>query len=257
MKPSKYIIERIPAVTSGLKLFNREFNSKTVGETKFVTHVYDQNSDLDLESSHPYGREKALSECYLNRHSNVPVTIVRPCGIYSDYCELPPITWLINRWHKMPIIPSKGLTEMPYLHVSDFNRFMECVISKSDLPHGQVLYASNGLETTSHNYLFNMIMAYKKVDPIYLSTSLIKAGYLAQLMASKLGLVKPPSEKYWMFNLIDIKMTVNNSETNKLLDWHAKRYLYDDLKYIMANYRSDRDWNFKQQCRENGNFSYH
>ena len=97
-----------------------------------------QYHDLDKIIRHPYGWSKAVSEECLIRKSNINtnVVILRLGGVFSDWSELPPLSWLIERWvlsNYRRIIPGKGLTAMPFIHRDNLMLILQSIMENENI----------------------------------------------------------------------------------------------------------------------------
>ena len=216
---------------------------------------------------HPYGWSKAVTEKFLIENSliesNPSIAIVRIGGVFSDWCELPPLSWLINRWSKCnftgQIIPGKGLTGIPFVHRDDLVKLMNLIIDKHQILNQQNIFmAAPNLLSTTHNQLFPIIRKELglSTDPIKLNANVVKLGLLAEKLV---GLC--PSEHFWMFKHIDTNNLdcYNLYHAQELLAWQPSNNLLieNSLPDMLERFKNQRDvWNYKQSQRENHNYVY-
>ena len=110
----------------------------------------------------PYEKSKAAGEALLSDNSHkVPAVALRLGGVFSDWCELPPLYSLIKLWSKLNIIgriiPGKGYSGFPYIHRYELVRIIRRVIEKSEsLDRFEILIASED-GCTRHKDLFPII----------------------------------------------------------------------------------------------------
>jgi nucleoside-diphosphate-sugar epimerase len=110
----------------------------------------------------PYCKSKAAGErLCAERHEELPAVVMRIGGVFSDWCELPPLYSLIRLWNRRgPIgrcIPGVGKTGFPYIHRDELVRFVRRLIEKNDtLGRHEVLFASED-GCTCHEDLFRPI----------------------------------------------------------------------------------------------------
>ncbi len=200
----------------------------------------------------PYARSKSEGEFIIKNVSSViPCTILRLGGVFSDWCELPPLYSLIRLWSSFKpisnIIPGKGESGIPYIHIKDVIRvFLRCIALHNKLSDHEIFIASqNG--AVSHGELYSII---KKVlnyrgpnNPIYISKSIAK---IALRFKSKFGHLAGGInfEQPWMLKYTDRPWIVNNDYTRKKLSWGTNPDLdiLERLPVIMKF--------FKEQKRE-------
>jgi nucleoside-diphosphate-sugar epimerase len=61
--------------------------------------VVDECTKPTESMHHPYAWSKSACEQFLAAQSEGPAaSIVRMSGVFSDWCELPPLAWLFDRW---------------------------------------------------------------------------------------------------------------------------------------------------------------
>lgn len=221
--------------------------------------VLDEKTSLITEKTHPYGWSKAHGEKTI-QSSNVNSAILRITGVYSDFSELPPLTWLINRWTKphilSRIIPGNGLTSMSYLHINDFTNLIELIIS-NDLNIGNketFLVGTNG--AISQNKLFEIIRNDFNLsnNPIYFPKDLVKLG----LIGEKLTFQNPP-EPLWMLNYIGKQLVTDSTYTQNKLSWQIsnKSDIESYLPCLLNNYKNNQEkWKIKQLLRETHKHEY-
>ncbi|MCK7469051.1 MAG: NAD(P)-dependent oxidoreductase [Desulfosudis oleivorans] len=87
----------------------------------------------------PYCTSKAAGErLCAERLDELPAVVMRIGGVFSDWCELPPLYSLIRLWSRPgPIgrcIPGRGKTGFPYIHRDELVRFVRRVIEKNRHP---------------------------------------------------------------------------------------------------------------------------
>lgn len=192
--------------------------------------VITEQSPIDDYTMHPYGKSKACSEreiklfCDTNP-SGPDVTVVRLAGIFSDWCELPPLAWMIARWDTIGpmgrIIAGAGNTGMPYLHRDDFTALMiKCMEAHQKMKHCETLIASPSRVTT-HNDMFPVIRRVlgRSGSPIYIPRSIVKIGMYAERIARMLVRLQPPPEEPWMLAFLDKPICSDSSITQEKLGW--------------------------------------
>ena len=252
---------------------------------------------------HPYGWSKAVAEqllisksslipdsldtSFIPLASDIPlssvmslsshrpkVSIVRIGGVFSDWCELPPLSWIINRWSQphcvtgmlgSRIIPGSGQTGMPFVHRDDLIVLIEKIIhSHNKLNCNNVFmaaadpYPESDLYkiSTTHSDLYTIIRRRLGLcaDPIFVNQHIIKAGLLIEKL---IGLNSP--EQLWMLKHIDTDNLDRDhvADTNKLLGWQPQLRIEDCLPQMIKRFTSEKTrWGKKQHERESHNYLY-
>lgn len=270
--------------------------SHVISHDELLGHinVY-KNLEADPKNiMHPYGWSKAVSENFLINNSiqesNPGVVILRIGGVFSDWCELPPLSWLINRWSGQSnglikttttiinnlssrIIPGAGFTAIPFIHRDNLISLIETIIMKHELLDDWNIFMVTDADINrnenehknenekfliSHNKLFELIRNEFNLpnNPIRINKNIVKCG----LQMEKLFGLDPP-EQLWMFNLIDKELIDMNNvyKSNKILNWtpmidlQIKNMLPKMIKRFVNN---KKEWNDKQYMRENHRYAY-
>lgn len=207
----------------------------------------------------PYAKSKSEGENILKKASlKIPSTILRLGGVFSDWCELPPLYSLIRLWSSFkPIsnmIPGKGESGIPYIHITDVIQIIKrCIVLHDKLGDCETFLASQS-GTVLHKNLFISIKQAMNQEgfhkPTYISPELARVGILLKL---KFGFIfdKNPFEQTWMLNYTDRPWIVNNDFTQKRLGWQTSPEL-DILKrlpLIINFYKNHKDIWIKRNLR--------
>jgi len=207
----------------------------------------------------PYGHSKRAGEELMRRYrDSVPSCIVRPAAVFSDWCEYEPLdvflrTWCSRRAHAR-VIAGKGSSAVPYLHVLDLLSFFLRVVEKCDeLDPAEVLLASPDGATTHLELYRAATEAWfgKPRRPIHISPDLAAAGVRLRELVGRLTM-RMPFERSWMVDYIDLKLTVDASQTRRRIDWAPNPSLkvLDSLREMTANLRADRrEWVLRNRRR--------
>ena len=150
----------------------------------------------------PYCKSKAAGErLCAERHKELPAVVMRIGGVFSDWCELPPLYSLIRLWSRPgPIgrcIPGLGETGFPYIHRDELVRFVRRVIEKNDgLSRHEVLFASED-GCTGQNELFHPVRRLCERNlsgnPIHVPPRLVVLFLYLKLAGNSLLFRKPTS----------------------------------------------------------------
>jgi nucleoside-diphosphate-sugar epimerase len=215
----------------------------------------------------PYARSKSEGEKIIkNISSDIPVTILRLGGVFSDWCELPPLYSLIRLWSSFipfaNMVPGNGETGIPYIHIKDVIQIIQrCIALHSKLSDCEIFIASqNG--AVLHKDLFPCIKAALDYggsnNPIYVSTSVAK---IALRLKSKLGRLtgRINFEQPWMLKYTDRPWIVNNAYTQEKLAWRTSSNLdlLERLPVILNFYKEQRkQWISQNKQRIFGKYVY-
>jgi len=215
----------------------------------------------------PYCKSKAAGErLCAERHDELPAVVMRIGGVFSDWCELPPLYSLIRLWSRPgPIgrcIPGRGMTGFPYIHRDEVVRFVRRVIEKNDtLGRHEVLFASED-GCTCQADLFPPIRRLGgqnvSAGPIHVPLPLACLFLYLKLAANGL-LFRETYEQPWMLTYADRPLRVDTSYTRDRLDWRPwdEYCILNRLPALMANFRSRRrHWLARNIRRNEGNYQY-
>jgi nucleoside-diphosphate-sugar epimerase len=201
----------------------------------------------------PYARSKAVGEKLIgNASEKIPAIILRLGGVFSDWCELPPLYSLIQMWSgKGPlsrIIPGKGKSGIPYIHVSDVIQIIKHCIRLHDQLESFELFIASQKGAVMHKELFSLIKksitVSGQVKPVYLAPSLVKKGLYLRLFSEMFTnnlLVEQP----WMLEFIDRPWIVDNRYTQQKLNWEcsARNHILNRLPVILKLYEAkNKQW---------------
>ncbi len=195
----------------------------------------------------PYAVSKQKAEALVKEYSQYfPCSIVRFAAVYSDWCEYGPLyiflqTWFSKGWNSK-ILGGKGESAVPYIHESCLNRLINTILLKTyELPQMDTYIASpNG--STSHKALFDIgtKLYYGKIKtPIKMPKLISQVGVrLRYWLGSSIG--KPPFERPWMTQYIDLKLTTDATYTMRSLNWEPspRRLIERRLLYLVEHLRS-------------------
>jgi nucleoside-diphosphate-sugar epimerase len=206
------------------------------------------NEQSPLDATIPYALSKKAAEDLIASYSEkFPCTIVRLAAIFSDWCEYGPLyillrNWLSDSW-KATLIPGRGETALPYLHVHDLNSLFRRIMSehKKLSNHDMVVASPDGC--VSHKNLFTIAVRYFYVKHLELRSIpvwLAKVGvFCMEVMGRLTG--NPPFERVWMLDYIDRRMTVDSSATRRLLSWEptARYHITRRMLFLIENMKSN------------------
>jgi nucleoside-diphosphate-sugar epimerase len=214
----------------------------------------------------PYCRSKAAGErLCAERLDELPAVVLRIGGVFSDWCELPPLYSLIRLWSRPgPLgrcLPGRGQTGFPYIHRDELVRFVRRVIAENDtLGRHEVLFASED-RCTRHVDLFGpirLLSGLSPADPIHVPPLLVAPFLYLKLAANGL-LSRPTYERPWMLDYTDRPLRVDARRTRQRLDWRprAEYGILQRLPIVMRNFRQHpRHWEDRNIRRNDGAYAY-
>lgn len=227
--------------------------------------ILDENSPTN--DYIPYAKSKSIGEKIIkDGSSQLPGIIIRFGGIFSDWCELPPLYSLIKLWSKIGlpgrIMPGKGESGFPYIHRSDAVQFVKrCISLHNQLDPLEIfLAAQNG--AVYHKELFSVIkktlfkQSFSK--PISISPGIAKIGLFMNLALDKMA-GKSSFEQPWMLDFIDLPMIADSSSTQRKLNWSCSpgKSVLDKLQIILKQYQEQRKiFDERNRLRNEGRYIY-
>jgi len=216
----------------------------------------------------PYAKSKAIGEEMVAAAApELPATILRIGGVFSDWCELPPLWSLIRLWARKGllgrVIPGRGETGFPYLHRSDLVALVRRGIERDGELAGLEFFLASQPDVVLHNDLFPVIRrtvaGTGNPKPIFVPRRLAKAGLYLQCAAGALC-GRRPFEHPWMLDLVDRPWVVDNSHTREKLGWDCApgMDILDRLPLILERFHADRQtWEKRNAARNEGDYAYH
>jgi len=215
----------------------------------------------------PYAKSKSLGERLVTEScSQVPCIILRIAGVFSDWCELPPLYSLIKLWTSVfplgRIIPGRGETGIPYIHVNDLLRLIrKCIFLHNELDPSSIFFASQH-GAVLHRQLFPAIRSAAgysgSLKPIYITREITKPSvWLRCALGEFSGNI--PYERPWMLDYVDKPWTTDTSKTKRILDWDCTPGLgiLKKIPDIQMNFRNDpRGWEDRNISRNKRRFTY-
>lgn len=215
----------------------------------------------------PYARSKSLGERLLAEASpHLPCNILRIAGVFSDWCELPPLYSLMKLWTSaFPfgcIIPGSGESGIPYIHVSDLVPLVRlCILQNNKLGLYNIFLASQH-GAVFHRQLFPVIRSAitysRNRRPIHLPRKLAKSGAWVRYSLGGIS-GNRPYERPWMLDYVDKPWNTDTSNTRRILDWDCRPELglLRKIPDIQNNRKTDpKGWEERNISRNERRFSY-
>ncbi len=216
----------------------------------------------------PYGESKATNEKMIaEARDRLPSIVLRLGGVFSDWCELPPLGSLIRLWGVRSaldgIVAGRGESGIPYLHRSDWVRLVRaCIERQRDIASHEVFLASEH-GAVSHAELFLALQRARSRGgrvkrPVHVSPALARIG-LRMRMAKGWVTGNKPYERPWMLNFVDRPWIADTTHTRTRLGWDCSPGLRiaERLPVLMECFDSDRSrWERRNRSRAVGLYSY-
>lgn len=214
-----------------------------------------------------YTKSKTIGEALLAQYSErMPTLALRIGGVFSDWCELPPLYSLIKLWTTPDpmgrVIPGRGLTGFPYIHRRDLVTCVRRIIQRHEsLARSEILFASPA-GCTTHNDLFTVIRKEcgqgLDPDPIFIAPALARYGLFVKNLA-KAVFGRKRYERRWMMDYVDTPLVVDTSYTVEKLQWTPGPELgiLNRLPVLMQRFKADRrKWERRNIRRNEGHYAY-
>jgi nucleoside-diphosphate-sugar epimerase len=214
-----------------------------------------------------YTRSKTIGESMLARYSDrLPTVALRIGGVFSDWCELPPLYSLMKLWSQPNLlgrmIPGRGASGFPYIHRRDLVRAVRRVIERHEqMAPFEILFAAPP-GCTTHNELFRAIRGEAGsnllLQPIHISPSLARC-FLILKNSIKVILGRKRYERRWMMDYVDTPLVVDTTLTQRKLQWTPGPHLniLNRLPVLMKRFRTDRSaWERRNIRRNEGRYDY-
>jgi nucleoside-diphosphate-sugar epimerase len=175
----------------------------------------------------PYAKSKSIGERLVEEAcTHLPCIILRIGGVFSDWCELPPLYSLIKLWTSaFPIgciIPGRGESGIPYIHIIDLERLIRKCISIHHKFGPSNIFLASQHGAVLHRQLFPAIRSAAgysgSLRPIHVTRGLAR---LVVWFRCVLGTFCEymPYERPWMIDYVDRPWKTDTSKTKQTLDW--------------------------------------
>jgi len=214
-----------------------------------------------------YARSKSLGEALLQRHAHrVPVVALRIGGVFSDWCELPPLFSLMRLWARpQPLggmIPGRGGAGFPYIHRQDLVGCVRRIVAcHKELPPYEVLFAAPNGATLQRDLFpgYNAALGWRRGRrPIFVPVGLARYFLFIQNRI-KQALGRTLYERRWMLAYADRPLVVDARYTHRRLDWQprATHAIEARLPLLVARFRQQRAlWERRNILRNEGRYEF-
>lgn len=214
----------------------------------------------------PYARSKLIGERLLAQAgAQLPCIILRIAGVFSDWCELPPLYGLIRLWTSPypigRIIPGRGESAIPYIHLHDLVRLIRLCMDRNQVLEPYTVLMASPHGSVSHRQIFPAIRSAGgfsgRQNPIYLPRKLAKPG---AWIRRGWGLISGNRsyERPWMLDYVDKPWNTDPGHTQRMLDWTCTgdSDILEKIQVIM-NHRSahPKVWEERETARMERRYS--
>lgn len=214
-----------------------------------------------------YCRSKALGEALMAENAHrVPAIVLRIGGVFSDWCELPPLFSLMNAW-SLPsplgrMVPGRGRTGFPYIHRRDIVRIVRHIIERNErLDDFETLFASHP-GCTCHAELFPAIRRAlgegRSTRPISIPPRAAR-WFLHGKYAVNTLMGRETYERAWMIDYVDRPLVVDTSYTCQRLEWAATPGLHilERIPVLVDRFQTRRsEWLLRNRRRNNQKYEF-
>ena len=215
----------------------------------------------------PYAKSKAVGEALIRDSSkHLPATVLRIAGVFSDWCELPPLDSLMRMWAGQGpfnrVMVGRGETAIPYIHRDDLCRLVRCCIEQDHAtPPFEIFFASQH-GAVSHRQLFDCIHGTRAdaapAQPIFVRPAFARIALYGQRALGRV-IGRPPFEHPWMLDYVDRPWVADTTHTRQKLNWDCR----DDysichrLPTVVNHFRRDRrSWERRSRARKVADYVY-
>jgi len=217
------------------------------------------NEDTPADADFAYAKSKKAGEELCYEYSDFfKCSVVRLAAVFSDWGEYGPLyqfirTWVSGQWDAR-VLGGQGNSAVSYIHIFDLIKVLVQLIQNTQsLPSfGRYIASPDG--ATTHNELFSTITRDyfgQSLKPLYIPRLLAYPGLLAKKMLSKIQLVSPPFEKFWMLRYVDRQLNVDASGTREVLNLSLtpRYYMLRRMIYLLDKMKSHpNEWKLKNEA---------
>jgi nucleoside-diphosphate-sugar epimerase len=215
----------------------------------------------------PYGESKCIGEQLVKDAAHdLPACVLRIGGVFSEWCELPPLASLIELWAgRTPlnrVVAGRGNTGIPYIHRDDLVLLVRSCISQCEKMATYEVFLVSQQGAVSHKELFDIIheagVQDSRLRPVFVSPGIATVGLYLRRM---LGLVtrSPPYERPWMLRYIDQPWVADTTYTRHKLTWDCTDQLAvcERLPSMLDRYRRHPlIWKQRNRARNTATYTY-
>jgi len=214
-----------------------------------------------------YSKSKAFGEKMLLESSHkVPVVVLRLGGVFTDWCELPPLFSVVNMWSKPLIgrmIPGQGMSGFPYIHRKNVVQIVRRILERNNnIGRFETFFAAPD-GCTFQKDLFPIIRRESNktfsVKSIHVPLSVAKLALHGKFLFNTLR-CKETYERAWMLDFADRPLIVDTTYTQKKLGWKPRSELHilERLPLMLKIFnRYSKTWHIRNIKRNDQEYEYH
>jgi nucleoside-diphosphate-sugar epimerase len=216
----------------------------------------------------PYARSKSLGEGFVRDVSaRLPGVVLRIGGVFSDWCELPPLASLIGLWSGSSpfgrLLVGQGATGIPYIHRHDLARIVRSCIEAHETLGAYEIFLASQEGTVTHKELFAVIHQSTRGRAAPAAITVPRWAARIGLHARRaIGgiLGRMPFERPWMLKYVDRPWVVDTTYTRDRLGWSCTEGMgiLDRLPTMLGNFTQQRRiWEYRNWIRNQGQYAYY
>ena len=215
----------------------------------------------------PYNRSKAMGEAIVAASNRRTAAVVlRIGGVFSDWCELPPLYSLIKVWRRKGLMgrcmPGAGLTGFPYIHRAELVRLVARIIRLEERLEAFDTFFAAPDGCTCHRDLFPEIRRLGAGDtgrPIHLPPGLLVAPMTLIHLWNRLNR-RETYERSWMLAYVDRPLAIDAGYTRARLQWSPNPdfSILNRLPVLMRHaMQTPALWERRNILRNQAKYEYH
>ena len=229
------------------------------------THLKETSLEMvDL----PYNKSKAMGEAIVTASNRLTAAVVlRIGGVFSDWCELPPLYSLIKLWSRKGSLgrcmPGRGKSGFPHIHRKDLVRIVLKIIGADERLDAFETFFCAPDGHTSHQNLFPVIRQCSgrvgPTRPIHVPPCLLTLPMNILYLWNRLH-QRETYERSWMLAYVDRPLSIDASYTRARLQWSPEPELsiLNRLPVLMRNFRQAPDlWESRNLRRNQALYEFH
>jgi nucleoside-diphosphate-sugar epimerase len=214
-----------------------------------------------------YCQSKAMGEALMTENvARVPAIILRIGGVFTDWCELPPLFSLMNAW-SLPfplgrIVPGSGRTGFPYIHRRDIVGIVRRIIEKHEQLSRLETFFAAPRGCTTHAELFPAIRRALNREcatrPIRIPPRLARMMLHGKYAVNTL-MGRETYERPWMIDYVDRPLVVDTRYTQRRLEWAPTPGLHvlERIPVLMHHFNTCRaEWRARNIRRNDQKYEF-
>ena len=211
------------------------------------------NEDTPLSPGWAYPESKAETEKVVGEaHGDIPYTILRLAGLYSEDSAVPTLSYQIARIYerefKSHLYAGDLMAGQAFIHQDDMvDVFAKVVERRKTLPSENIMLAGErdvmGYQELQ-NRIGGLIFGTKQWKTFDIPELVAKPGAWLESEAEPIipdafDLGEKPFIQPFMIDLASDHYDMNISKVQELLDWRPKHNIYDGLAKLIENLKAD------------------